>query len=545
MWTAIAVAAALHLSAHEQAFERVKAGEAPESYAIALPRSTTPNVKKLVFGWMPTFSSASSLHWDLLTHVAWFANSCSAAGAYRGSSAWPNTQLVNSAHAAGVKVQLSVTCFSTASIHASVSNAQAFADALANDMAAGNADGVDLDFEGLPHADRDAFTTLVQLIATAVKAKNPAAEVSLAMPAVNWGGNYDLTGIANAADQLVIMGYDYHWGGDSQAGPVAPLLDGSPWNGAGISVTKSVDAYLSAGVPAAKLLLAVPYYGYEWQTDATTIPANATSTGVAKLYKNIDVTTAPPLWDTGSQTPYFVDASAPSQLWFDDADSLAMKYDLVNQRGIAGIGIWALGYDGTRPELWDLIHNRFGVDGDGGGSWDAGQFDAGSGGTLTLEGVLCEGSVPDDCKSTRTPLAPRLAGATVQIGAATFTTDASGWYYDHNAALGATVTIVASAPGHITTSRTVSIPSSGTIAYGSVALPACVGACPVASNDAGSNPGFVPDSGTVHAGGPPQTGGATAKPAPGMCGCTQADASVLWPIALAMALLAVRRRLSR
>ena len=35
------------------------------------------------------------------------------------------------------------------------------------------------------------------------------------------------------------------------------------------------------------------------------------------------------------------------------------KYDLVNAYGLRGAGIWALGYDGTRPELWNAIQAKF------------------------------------------------------------------------------------------------------------------------------------------------------------------------------------------
>ena len=42
------------------------------------------------------------------------------------------------------------------------------------------------------------------------------------------------------------------------------------------------------------------------------------------------------------------------QLYYDDATALGAKYDLVNRYGLRGAGIWALGYDGTRPELYAL-----------------------------------------------------------------------------------------------------------------------------------------------------------------------------------------------
>ncbi len=47
------------------------------------------------------------------------------------------------------------------------------------------------------------------------------------------------------------------------------------------------------------------------------------------------------------------------EMYFDDAAALGAKYDLVNRLGLRGVGIWALGYDGTRPTLRNLLDAKF------------------------------------------------------------------------------------------------------------------------------------------------------------------------------------------
>ena len=47
------------------------------------------------------------------------------------------------------------------------------------------------------------------------------------------------------------------------------------------------------------------------------------------------------------------------ELYYDDAASLGLKYDLVNGRGLRGAGIWALGYDGASRDLWNVLAARF------------------------------------------------------------------------------------------------------------------------------------------------------------------------------------------
>ena len=47
------------------------------------------------------------------------------------------------------------------------------------------------------------------------------------------------------------------------------------------------------------------------------------------------------------------------QIYYENETSLGLKYDLVNESGLAGIAIWALGYDGQFPNLWNLLPEKF------------------------------------------------------------------------------------------------------------------------------------------------------------------------------------------
>jgi len=48
-----------------------------------------------------------------------------------------------------------------------------------------------------------------------------------------------------------------------------------------------------------------------------------------------------------------------NQIWYDDSISLGLKYDFAINKNLKGIGIWALGYDDGRTELWNLIEKKF------------------------------------------------------------------------------------------------------------------------------------------------------------------------------------------
>jgi hypothetical protein len=49
------------------------------------------------------------------------------------------------------------------------------------------------------------------------------------------------------------------------------------------------------------------------------------------------------------------------QAWYDDSLSHALKYGLEKTRGLGGIGIWALSYEGGRSEIWNGITQAFQV----------------------------------------------------------------------------------------------------------------------------------------------------------------------------------------
>ena len=68
-------------------------------------------------------------------------------------------------------------------------------------------------------------------------------------------------------------------------------------------------------------------------------------------------------WDETAQVPYFTyfneEYGTTRQVYFEDADSIRAKYKFAKTAGLAGVGIWALGYDGGYQELWELLKEEF------------------------------------------------------------------------------------------------------------------------------------------------------------------------------------------
>jgi len=179
-----------------------------------------------------------------------------------------------------------------------------------------------------------------------------------------------IEGLSKVADQIFIMAYDFHRPSSDNAGPVSPI------GGKGVHAEYDIETMIVdylAHSPPNKLILGVPYYGYNWvvKEDAQYAPRiegnNNIGFSQSQTYEAIKETllelNPDVLWDELAQSPYFTyispETGAIREVYFDNVDSLRAKYQLAKKAGFAGVGIWALGYDGGYTELWDLIEQEF------------------------------------------------------------------------------------------------------------------------------------------------------------------------------------------
>ena len=184
---------------------------------------------------------------------------------------------------------------------------------------------------------------------------------------------WQLADLAPYIDQFIVMGYDFHRTTSPQSGPVAPLR-GAPqlWEDDLITTLRA----LTQLVPPQKIILGLPFYGYEWDT-YTDQPASATIKGTGRLatytrvqellkechstlelipYSLLPITCTLG-FDEHALSPFLIyqDGEYPNQIWYEDQNSLKYKLQLIKQAGLAGLAIWALGYESPHPELWQTI----------------------------------------------------------------------------------------------------------------------------------------------------------------------------------------------
>ncbi|MCB9218221.1 MAG: T9SS type A sorting domain-containing protein [Ignavibacteriales bacterium] len=339
------------------------------SEIVPLNKQAKNDLSKVVFGYYPDWEYLNSAHnnfrYDLLTHIAAFDFTVSASGQISNPAGWPWTNVINDAHENGVKVIMVAVNFNSSEIHGLLTNSftrWAFMVAVQSKIKQYNLDGVNVDFEGLNSADRGVLINeFMQELSDSVHSIDPELEVSFAAPAVNWGG-WQLNGLAMACDYLFIMGYDFYGSWSTNTGPTAPLLSGSAYN---VTNTVNVEYATTTTFFPDKLILGVPYYGPHWTTQSTSEGSSVIEFQNSVRFREAqgESETHGTKWSNTFKNPWynFVENSTNHQVWFDNDSSLGLKYDLAIKKNLKGIGMWALGYDGTRDELWNLIEEKFSI----------------------------------------------------------------------------------------------------------------------------------------------------------------------------------------
>lgn len=327
------------------------------------------NLQKRVFGWNPYWagSAYNNYKWNLLSDLCHFSYEVNPNnGQPITTHNWLTDPAVTAAKNNGVKISLCATLFSNhATFLTNASSKQTFINNIISLIQQRGANGCNIDFEGVPASQSANLTAFMIDLCNQMHAAIPGSEVSVALPAVDWSAVWDVNAMANHVDLFIIMGYDYYWGGSTTAGPTDPLYNFDPsYN---YTLTKSITYYLNKGVPRNKLLLGLPYYGREYVTTSNTIPSsvvnppNSVTRTFTFVKTNASGNYSAQLWDANSFSPYYVfyNNGNWNQCFINSGYSIGKRFDIVNQFGIGGIGIWALSYDNGYMDYWNKIEEKF------------------------------------------------------------------------------------------------------------------------------------------------------------------------------------------
>lgn len=316
-----------------------------------------------VIGYLPYWEYADyiNLDYELLTQINYFSAELDPYGNVINNHNWNNLYLVTYAHDRNVKVKLCATLFGQNELTILLSdslNRQNAINNLLELVVNKNADGIDIDFELLPTSQRDNLVLFMQDLSTAFHNEMDDPIITMATPAVDWNNAWDYDSLAQITDGLFIMGYNYFYSGSSTAGPVSPL------GGYFYDLEYTVNDYIQkTDSQLDKIILGLPYYGYDWPVVNDEPNSSTNGLGVARVYSDAEsmAQNFGYVWNSQSHSPWFSyqDNLEWNQCWYDDSLSLSHKYQFAINSDIAGVGIWALGYDDGHDELWGALYDKF------------------------------------------------------------------------------------------------------------------------------------------------------------------------------------------
>jgi hypothetical protein len=367
---------------------------APGSPALGASVLPSPDIAPghEVYGFLPYWEMdsdgiAAHVADTPLTTLALFSATHTAKGAINTKQRGYNLitgdigrRLIREAHGRGTRVELVYSSFggprNRKLLESDELQAQVIASlvALAADL---GVDGINVDIETLDPTLVPAYGGFLADLRAAVIAEDPGDAVSVATGAHALGAAMAVAAASADVDRVFLMGYDYRTG-RSDPGATSPL-DRS--DGGVQSLRRSLDLYSALGVPAERLLLGLPLYGVEWPVAGPVIGAPSTGRGEAWFPRShVDLLADPSitpvrddieqvevylLGSDGTVGPPSPGASAtaaspgPERTWqevyVDSPATLAPKMALANERGLAGVGFWAIGYERGLPGYTRLM----------------------------------------------------------------------------------------------------------------------------------------------------------------------------------------------
>lgn len=174
----------------------------------------------------------------------------------------------------------------------------------------------------------------------------------------------EMAEVQKYVDTVNLMAYDYYEpDSDATTGNHAPLFT-DPSDPKKVSADRSVQEFEQAGVPAAKIVLGVPFYGHTWgqvrdQNHGLFQPGKPVPNAYAD-YSNISASMLnhgfTRYWDAAASVPYLYNSVQKIFVSYEDPDSLAPKCKYVLDHKLAGVMFWDYSSDPS-GKLLDAIDN--------------------------------------------------------------------------------------------------------------------------------------------------------------------------------------------
>jgi len=342
--------------------------------------------QKIIYGFLPYWNTQKVALQDELTHLGYFSLTLDANGNFveyyddgevdmgmHRLNSETFLDLGNNLIEKDKRVEIVISQFNHGDIVAFLNSKKAqdnFFNSLDSVLLAYPLNGVNIDIETSGETNeklRDSMTSFIVDLRNHLNTKYSNIQLSIDMYAGAAENKqiWDVKEIAKHVDYIIVMAYDFHRSSSQKAGPVAPLFgDKSNWEE---SISTYFHSFLEQA-PREKVVLGIPFYGYEWQTTSRdskshTFPetgSTASFTRVLELLERKDELDVQEHWNEQALSPYisYVEDGNIYVVYYENSRSISYKLDYVNQLDLGGVAIWALGYEGDTRELWDVINRK-------------------------------------------------------------------------------------------------------------------------------------------------------------------------------------------
>lgn len=195
--------------------------------------------------------------------------------------------------------------------------------------------GLDIDFEYILAADRDAFSAFVAETTQLLHRYGYTVSVALApkTSASQSGLLYegkDYRALGEAADSVLLMTYE--WG----------YKYGPPMAVAPLHMVRRVVDYAITEIPNEKIRLGIPNYGYDWPLPFERGVTIARTLGNIEAVRIAVAQGVAIQFDPTAQSPWFtyIENGVMHEVWFEDVRSYQGKFNLIKEYQLGGCGYW-------------------------------------------------------------------------------------------------------------------------------------------------------------------------------------------------------------
>ena len=262
-------------------------------------------------------------------------------------SSLASADYVNQAHGMGLEVWGLIDNFNTnADTLTFLSDTQVRANIINQLMAQADAvglDGINLDFESITEEQAPHYVQFIRELSIACRNRGLVFSIDNPVP-MPYNRFYNRKEQGIVADYVIIMGYDEHYSGSTEAGSVASL-----------EFVKNGILDTLEEVPAEKTINGIPFYTRLWTEPFGGGNMTSEAMGMQSAADYIVANGMDTYWDdTVGQTVATLETEdALYSMWLEDEQSVAEKMKLVQENQLAGVAEWKLGLE--KPSVWPVI----------------------------------------------------------------------------------------------------------------------------------------------------------------------------------------------